>query len=255
MKLPPLANWEGTRDSLHRAAQVIGALKKTIVKPQVNALHLSLFVTSEGLTTGRLPKGGSFALNFVERAAEYHPAQGEKVSIPLIGNNPVTLASALVEYVAQEQGSADTLPLPSDSTSLFNVEPTIASDYTQALYAMYTALARFRARLLGTMTPIVVWPHGFDLSFLWFRGNDLDEHNQPHLNFGFSPGSPGFPRPYLYAYASPSPDDLISRSLPSPARWFSGSWRGAVVDYDALSGDDPEGQTESLMRAIYDTML
>ena len=85
MKLPPLTNWETTRDGLHRAAQVIGALKKTIVQPQLNALHLSLFVTSEGLTTEPLPQGGRLALNFVRRAAEYHPAQGEKTSIPLAG--------------------------------------------------------------------------------------------------------------------------------------------------------------------------
>ncbi|HLU09039.1 MAG TPA: DUF5996 family protein [Oceanobacillus sp.] len=253
MRLPLLSGWESTRDDLHRAAQVIGALKKTIVPQQVNALHLSLFVYSKGLTTGKLPEGGELALNFIDQCAEYHSAEGATETITLAGSNPATLASTLVEFTANEQ--TDTLPLPSDSTSPFQIDPTAAADYARTLYTVYTALARFRARLLGTMTPLVVWPHGFDLSFLWFHGNDLDEHSQPHLNFGFSPGSPGFPRPYLYAYAYPSPDDLTSRTLPSPARWFTESWKGAVVDYDNLTDDDPENQIETLARSIYATLL
>jgi hypothetical protein len=105
------------------------------------------------------------------------------------------------------------------------------------------------------MTPLVVWPHGFDLSFLWFRGNDLDEHSQPHMNFGFSPGSEGFPRPYLYSYAWPALSDLTSRPLLAPARWFNGSWKGAVVDYDSLTDDKPEAQIEALAHEIFQALL
>ena len=142
-----------------------------------------------------------------------------------------------------------------DATTPFAIDSTAAADYARLLYSAYTALARFRARLLGTMTPMVVWPHGFDLSFLWFRGNDLDEHSQPHMNFGFSPGSAGFPRPYIYAYAYPPPKDLTERPIPAPARWFTESWNGAVVDYDNLADDEPEAQIEKLARAIYDSLL
>lgn len=255
MKLPPLSNWENTRDNLHRATQVVGAFKKALVPQQLNALHLSLFVTSEGLMTERLQNGGRLALNFVGRAVEFHPEQGEKVAVPLSGHNPATLASALLQRIPHQKGLGDTLCLPSDSTTPFTADPSTAADYARALYAVYTALARFRARLLGTMTPMVVWPHGFDLSFLWFRGNDLDEHSQPHMNFGFSPGSAGFPRPYLYAYAWPAPDDITSHSLPAPARWFSGNWKGVVVDYDNLTDDNPEAQVEALSRKIYRTLL
>jgi hypothetical protein len=75
------------------------------------------------------------------------------------------------------------------------------------------------------------------------------------MNFGFSPGSTGFPRPYLYAYAWPLPDELTSRPLPAPARWFIGSWKGVVVDYDNLTNDYPEAQVEELAREIYQRLL
>jgi hypothetical protein len=256
MKLPSLTHWEDTRSNLHRAAEVVGAFKKALAAQQINALHLSLFVMQEGLTTGRLPKGDAIALNFVSRAVEYHPVQGEKSTIPLEGQTPARIAEALTRHVSQEQGNVNLLlRLPEDVTTPFTTDPALAADYARALYTIYTGLARFRARLLGTMTPIVVWPHGFDLSFLWFRGSDPDEHSQPHMNFGFSPGSEGFPRPYLYAYAYPTPDGLLSRPLPSPARWFDGRWKGAVVDYDNLTSDEPDQEVEALAAGIYAALL
>ena len=40
-----------------------------------------------------------------------------------------------------------------------------------------------RARLNGPMTPIVVWPEHFDLSFLWFASAQATDRF-PHMNFG-----------------------------------------------------------------------
>jgi uncharacterized protein DUF5996 len=89
--------------------------------------------------------------------------------------------------------------------------------------------------LLGGLSPMIVWPHGFDLSFLWFaRG--FTETQDPHLNVGFSPGSAGFPRPYVYVYAYPIPKGLLDVKLPEPAHWNTAGWTGLVIDYDALAG-------------------
>jgi hypothetical protein len=97
----------------------------------------------------------------------------------------------------------------------------------------------------------VVWPHGFDLSFLWFaRG--FDEGGDPHLNFGFSPGSPGFPRPYVYAYAHPKPEGMFDFKPPAPARWNTEPWTGIVIDYDALAAaSDAESTLETLLLDIH----
>jgi hypothetical protein len=253
MQLPPLSDWTQTRDSLHRVAQIVATIKKARVPKQINALHLSLFVVPEGLTSGRLADGSSLTADFRNRTVRYQPASGEEVVISLEGHSPSSLMDTLLQHIPSGR---ENIPVPADlGTELLTIDPAAAADYAKALYTIYTALARFRARLLGTMTPLVVWSHGFDLSFLWFRGGDPDEHSQPHLNFGFSPGSEGFPRPYLYAYASPSPDDLTTRALPPPARWYSASWTGAVVDYDQLTSDNPETQIEALAASIYQTLL
>jgi hypothetical protein len=50
------------------------------------------------------------------------------------------------------------------------------------VYRVFTAAARFRARLEGSQTPIVVWPEHFDLSTLWFPTNDRSDE-APLMDF------------------------------------------------------------------------
>ncbi|PJF26151.1 MAG: hypothetical protein CUN53_09145, partial [Phototrophicales bacterium] len=111
------------------------------------------------------------------------------------------------------------------------LDPGLAREYAETLFTIHTGIALFRARLKGLQTPLVVYPHGFDLSMIWFAGNAFDE-SQPHLNLGFSPGSPGLPRPYLYAYAHPLPQAYAPPPLPAPTVWHTQGWTGVVLPYD-----------------------
>ena len=131
------------------------------------------------------------------------------------------------------------------------VDPQVSGQYMDALYRIFTAVARFRARLTGPMTPIVVWPEHFDLSFLWFA-TDKATDEFPHMNFGFAPFDAETERPYLYAYAYPMPDAFERLPLPARARWHTSGWRGALVPYDALTAvEHPEAEIEAIGAAIY----
>lgn len=135
------------------------------------------------------------------------------------------------------------------------VDQMQAADYASVQYRLFTALARFRARLNGPMTPIVVWPHGFDLSTLWFATEKADERS-PHMNFGFAPYSNGFPRPYLYSYVYPLPADFQPENLPAGAYWNKHLWTGVVLPYDELLGvRDAEVVIEQALLAIYRALL
>jgi hypothetical protein len=237
MTLPPLIDWEPTRNSLHRAAQIIGALRRARVARQPNALHLALFPTTAGLETGPLDDGASVALTFADRMIRVRSATGDVFSLSLDGLTP---RAALTKAAAALSLDPAMLAQPDDPDAPLAFDPAHAAAYAGVLNTVYVGLARWRARLLGPMTPLVVWPHGFDLSGLWFAGEAADEAHEPHVNLGFSPASPGFPRPYLYTYARPWPDGAETHPLPGAARWHDGEWAGAVLDYDALSQEpDP----------------
>lgn len=238
MSMAALNHWEVTRDGLHQAAQIVGAIRKAFIPPQPNALHLSLFVVPQGLSTGSLPVG-TFTLNFGAAAIDFHTHDGHGVRVPLANHTPKMLPMLLMQEIAKARPDLTLriTPKTNDLTTPFRVDPSLGAEYASVLYTTFTAMARFRARLKGMMTPLVVWPHHFDLSMLWFSGTGSDEHTDPHINLGFAPFSDGFPRPYIYAYAWPTPRGTTNTLLPSPARWHRASWNGVVIDYDVLRTD------------------
>ncbi len=237
MTLPALTEWTSTRETLHGLTRLLAMIRKAYLAPLPNAVHLALPVVPQGLTTGSLPLG-PVILNLQQATIDH---QGE--SFPIDASfNPAHLINQLDRAIPP---LAHPLPTPLTIDHI--------AEYQAALQTIYTALARFRGRLFGTMTPAVVWSHGFDLSFLAFKGHDPDEHHQPHLNFGFSPMSVGFPRPYIYIYASPT---ITDGDLPPLARWYTDTWKGIVIDYDPLRVvADPSGALEDTLDTIYQRLM
>lgn len=250
MSLPSFTAWENTRISLHHASQVTARFRKAQIAPQINSLHLGQFVTPDGITTGTLDNGSEIHLSFARQTVIVTSGMGQTPSIPLTGHSQNSLTEALGEIT----GVHPVVPNASDEP--FIIDAAQAADYAHVLNIVYTGIARYRGRLLGTMTPIVLWEHGFDISFVWFRGNHPDEHHEPHINIGFSPGSPGFEQPYLYGYASPMPDNVTARTLPPEAYWTTERWKGAVLPYSAIAASaDPVDFVERYARAIHSALL
>jgi hypothetical protein len=246
--LPSLNGWDATRDALHTAAQTLSAVKRARIPQQPNALHLSLYVQRGRLTTRALSTGDVVTLRLA--TGEIH-AEGPAgtLTLPVHGSTGAALLDALAAHFGLDRGA---LKIERDAQVELHMDPPLAADYARALDTIFEGFARFRAALLGGVTPLIVWPHNFDLSMLWFPGNVPDEASQPHLNFGFEPRSAGFPRPYLYAYARPMPDGFATRPLPAGARWNTDGWNGIVVDYDTLTGEPaPADAVETLLHGLY----
>ncbi|MCI0725389.1 MAG: DUF5996 family protein, partial [Chloroflexi bacterium] len=230
--LPTLENLDRTARNLHQAGRLLAALRKLLLEPMANYLELALEIRPEGVSTGRLPFGGELtsevSLDFTQAALVFKPSEGAALSLPVAGRSQRSLFEDLLAILAA--GGHDVAPrtaqYPSHTDAFLavfaakgyqlghslqlagetplEVDRRVAADYAQALYRIFTAVARFRARLAGPMTPIIVWPGGFDLSTLWFATPAATERH-PHLNFGFAPYSAGFDRPYFYSYVYPLP--------------------------------------------------
>jgi hypothetical protein len=252
MPLPALTNWDKTRVGLHEAAQVIGGIHQAVAAPLPNWLHLTLQVIPQGLLTRPFPGGGELLLDFAQRTILY---TGEPAaSIPLAGHTQATLADAVLAALAQAGHALtpDRSKMAGDRP--LEIDEHMAEDYAWALHRVYSGLARFHAGLHGWLGAAGVWPHGFDLAFLWFPGGH-DEQKDPHMNFGFSPASPGFDRPYFYAYAHPAAAGMADVALPPLAHWNTNRWTGVIINYDDLIGEsDIEGTLERTFTAIHRTI-
>jgi hypothetical protein len=275
--LTPTPRWDFAIRSLHLAAQHLGALRMLTLDRRPNYLEWSLEIRPEGLSTGVMPRIGEVVLDFQHGLLRYHPVDSEPTEIPLEGQTQATLLEALltvmeVRGASLTSQSADTktdallaalmarrhpfTPGREDlaSNALLVIDQKLSADYSRSLYRIFTAAARFRARLTGPMTPIVVWPEHFDLSFLWFATSQADDQH-PHMNVGFAPFSDDISRPYLYAYAYPMPDGFERLAVPPGARWHIEGWQGMVYPYDGVVGaTNPEAEIEAIYTAVYQTL-
>ena len=276
MNLPSLNNnWEATSKGLQQAAALLGAIRMLVNKPVKNFLELALRIEPNGLSAEMLPSGGSILLDF-ERATLVIRNAEDIAEIALNGNSQVSLLERLLETLdANKQaiapkkensftkGFLEALQakhhkldgsLELTSTESLVVDTNVSSDYAQVLYHVFTAVSRWKARLNGFQTPIVVWSEHFDLSTLWFATN-TDTESSPHINFGFAPFDGTHSRPYLYAYSYPMPKDFEKLPLSKPAQWHTASWKGVYVPYDDLANtDNPEALIERIFEEVYNTL-
>ena len=137
-------------------------------------------------------------------------------------------------------------------------DPKTAENFFTALVNVDHLLKTHRATLSGEMSPVQLWPHGFDLAFEWFGTRQVayEEHGKvekspSQLNLGFYPGQP---EPYFYSNPWPFEEDkLVHHPLPSGARWFTESWQGSILPYDQLVGDPEAGEKLlAYAKAVYE---
>ncbi|MDQ7025896.1 MAG: DUF5996 family protein [Anaerolineae bacterium] len=278
MPLPKLDNFQTMIHLLHQAVEIVAPIHGALRERQKNWLHLPMEIQPHGLSSGTYPKGGSLDIDFKKGMVVYHRPNGDSVSISMKLHSQESLFNALLaamkddilaDFFADIEGdslaegfilkrSDGDKEAAAKSLETYNhkeklvFDTQLSGDYADALYAIFTGVARFRSRLNGHLTPIILWPEHFDLSTLWFRDAAMDE-SQAHLSFGFAPYTPGqYERPYLYAYAYPYPDDFEEQPLPTPAFWNTTGWKGVVVNYDDIaSQENPALFVENLCRDIF----
>lgn len=278
MALPKLVNWQPTASGLHQGARLLGAVQQLTREPQPAYLELGLRLTGQGLAAGLLPSGGQLILDFLTSSLVYQGKDQESASYPLNGSTQAQVFNSLFGDLADGE-LRDVLPPGKDlfarvsagilsrgryrpperelllDENPIQIDPQDARNYLSSLHMVFTGLARMKATLTGMQTPLVVWPHGLDLSTLWFTGNEIDE-NQPHMNFGYSPRSEGLPDPYYYAYAYPYPDNQAPSPLPQGATWHSQGWKGILVPFDVIAArSDPAGYIEKISQEIFELLL
>lgn len=256
-RLPALINWNATRDALHQGMQVMRCVSLLGRDPTPNQLEYSSYPASYGATTGPLNIGGEFKYDFNQLKFIYSEDDEEVFSVSLIGESQKSVFEKVsTEFERLDGGnSLDDSKISEDKSLLIN--PMHASDFADAQYKVFRAMSVFRSRLNGNQTPIVLWPHGFDLSFIWFFDRSgYDEKKHKHMNFGFSPGM-GKQRPYLYFYAWPVPKGLVGTKLPANGRWIE-QWDtpGGAFDYDHfVKFKKPEEEIANTLKKVYEKIL
>jgi len=246
MTLPGLSisEWRVTRDTLHKCAVLNGKIRAALAPAEKHWWHVSLRVAPEGLTTTPMPtesQNVEILMDFRQHAQVLSTSNGENIGIPFTGQSINEL------YRSTKDALVSIGVDPELDGSLFADESEGHYDgpaverYWRAMITVDEVFKRFRDTLPGETSPVQVFPHHFDLSLNWFSGGlvpgadpEDEENAAEQMGFGFVTGDEEIDDAYFYVTAFPTPDSWVERKLSPAAIWHTGTWTGALLNYDAL---------------------
>jgi len=240
--------------------QIVGKIR-LVRTPWINhSWHVTLYVTSRGLTTSPIPHGGrafQIEFDFIDHRLLIQTSDGAVRTLAL---RPRSVADFYRELFATlaELGLAVTIhPMPNEVADAIPFDQDEQHASYDAEYAnrcwrvlMQTdrVLKEFRSRFVGKCSPVHFFWGAFDLAVTRFSGRPAPAHpgGVPHFpdwvareayshevsSCGFWPGGGPLPQPVFYAYAYPEREGF-SRAVVRPAgARYDTTLREFVLPYD-----------------------
>ena len=228
--LPALSYKElqATRDYLQDVAKVLGKLQQVFLPPEAHDWHRGLEVNADSLVTQPFELHGQTTEVMLDMQHGYVQLADHRWELD---ETPAReLFSQLQTWLA-EQGLA-AMSEPEFVTSTVQFDRVVAANLAAALDWMSQQFAALKLPPDGLVSPILLFPHHFDLSLVWFPKAD-----ERQVSLGFSTGDDDIPEPYLYVTIYPETAGFDQLSLPPAAHWQSEGFKGAVLTYAKLQAN------------------
>lgn len=277
----PLAEWQDTKDTLHRFAQVVGKIRLAASVRRNHWWNVAFHLTGRGITTR--PMGGAdgnpiftIDFDFVDHRLVVSTADGRMVSFPLHGQSVASFYGGVLDALAalNVEVSIDhprPFDLPdadrrfSDDTEHAAYDPVWVTRYWRVLAQVNLVLEEFAARFSGKASPVHHFWHTFDIAHTRFSERHIDQpaqvdpvtreaYSREVISFGFWFGDDAFPEPAFYSYTAPEPVGLATEPLrPGTAKWAAQKdTHLAVLRYDdARAEPDPRAAVLAFYESAY----
>jgi len=278
----PLAEWADTYATLHRWSQVVGKVRLACATPLNHWWHVTLYVTSRGLTTSPMPHGDrSFQVDFdfVDHRLTITTSDGETRALALA---PMTVADFYRSVLAMLDDLA--LPvrvwpmpveIPDPIVSLADdrehgaYDPDAVNRFWRILIQADRVLTGFRGRFLGKASPSHFFWGGFDLAATRFSGRTapphpggipnvgdfvaLEGYSHELSSAGFWPGGGGIDDAAFYAYAYPEPPGFRDARVEPVETYYHDTMRLFLLPYEAVRrAADPDGALLAFLQSTYE---
>ena len=216
-----------TRDHLRDVALVLGSLQRAFLPAHPRDWQHGLEVNMRGMLTQPFSINGKdvrasidLVTHKVRIGENTHWKLDEYGGSELFKNVRIWLES---------RGIKSKLEVPEFSGTAF-YDREIASKYAEAVWWLERQFQTIKAELKGGVTsPVLLYPHHFDLSLTWFPSDD-----DKQLGFGWSTGDDTISEPYFYFTAYPEPHGFTDLELPEGAYWQTQGFSGAILPYSIL---------------------
>ncbi len=276
----PYEEWADTCTTLHLWLQIVGKVRLART-PWVNhQWHVTLYLTSRGLTTSPIPHSGrtfQIDLDFIDHRLRIKGSEGEVGDMELRPRSVADFHDRLLEelgnlgYPVEIHGTPNELPDPvpfAEDHDNASYDAEAANRFWRVLTAADRVFKDFRGRFLGKCSPVHFFWGAMDLAVTRFSGERAPEHpgGIPHLpdwvtreayshevsSAGFWPGGPSHPEPIFYAYAYPEPEGYRKASVSPEGAVWSRELQEFILPYEVVrSAEEPEAALMAFLQSTY----
>src|SRR5205823_12700446 len=253
---------QDTAVTLHMWTQIVGKIRLTLTPWTNHSWHVTLYLTSRGLTTSPIPHGTStfeIRFDFIDHELRILKSDGAARVLKL---RPQPVA----KFYREVMNALDEMELPVTINTMPNeIENPIPFDqdeehrcydreyanrFWRAAAQSDRVFKEFRARFCGKCSPVHFFWGSFDLAVTRFSGRQAPPHpgGIPHLpdaitreaysqevsSLGFWPGADAMPQAIFYSYAYPEPKGFPEAKVKPDAAAYNSQIKEFVLPYDAV---------------------
>jgi hypothetical protein len=277
----PLEAWNDTCATLHMWTQIVGKIRLT-QSPWINhSWHVTLYVTTRGLTTSPIPYGNrtfQIDFDFIGHQVAIQSSDGGIAGFSLQPQSVAAFYRRLQNEMAKlelhlninEKPNEIPDPIPFDQDETHAAyDPAYANRFWRVLVQADRVFKEFRARFVGKCSPVHYFWGAPDLAVTRFSGRPAPEHpgGVPHLpdrvareayshevsSCGFWPGGGPVAYPVFYSYAYPEPSGFASVPVKPSAAFYSKDLREFILPYDVVrAGESPDETLLDFLQTTYE---
>jgi hypothetical protein len=275
------ADWKDTCATLHMWTQIVGKIRLTLTPWTNHSWHVTLYVTSRGLTTSPIPHGTDtfeIRFDFIDRQLRILKSDGGQRSIELKPRSVADFYKAVMAALDELDLTVkiDILPneipnpIPFDRDEQHrSYDPEYANRFWRVLVQTDRVFKEFRSRFCGKCSPVHFFWGAPDLAVTRFSGRAAPKHpgGIPHLpdaitreaysqevsSLGFWPGADAMPQAIFYSYAYPEPKGFSEAKLKPDAASYNAQFHEFVLPYDAVrTAKSPDDAILDFAQSTYD---
>src|SRR5881398_2496359 len=267
----PFAEWKDTAITLHMWTQIAGKIRLTLMPWTNHSWHVTLYVTSRGLTTSPIPHGTDtfeIRFDFIDHQLRILKSDGAGRSIELKPRSVADFYKAVMGALNELDLAVkiDILPneipnpIPFDRDEQHrSYDPKYANRFWRVLVQNDRVFKEFRSRFCGKCSPVHFFWGAPDLAVTRFSGRRAPEHpgGVPNLpdwiareayshevsSCGFWPGGGPVPYAAFYSYAYPEPAGFAASSVQPGAAFYSSDLREFILPYDIVRQSESPDET------------
>jgi hypothetical protein len=277
----PYAQWRDTQATLQLWTQIVGKIRLAQTPWLNHSWHVTLYVTSRGLTTSPIPHGGrSFEIefDFIAQQLVINVSDGGSRTIAL---EPRTVADfhTAVTTALNELGvpvRINEYPCEIAGATRFS-EDRIHSAYNgeqalrfwRALVQIDRVFKQFRTGFIGKASPVHFFWGSFDLAVTRFSGRRAppftgtapgldaavmqEAYSHEVSSAGFWPGGNGIDYAAFYSYAYPTPAQFKNCPVKPDGAAFNDTLGEFLLPYDTVrESADPDATLLSFLQSTYE---